>query len=155
MAGAGIELNLDKDFQAILNALANMSNPNKQRLLDFMGKELWDISEQAFQNEADPNTGTKWEPLKKPRGEKAATPGTTRPVLNDSGRLVESIHRELLHDTVMVGSNMEYAATHQYGSDTGWRGSRIPSRPYLGKPADFERRLLDDPVVLRLLGLAP
>jgi hypothetical protein len=60
MAGAGIAVNLDKDFQEILNALSRMSNPDKRGLLNFIGGELTDITEQAFQNEADPGTGEKW-----------------------------------------------------------------------------------------------
>jgi phage virion morphogenesis protein len=155
MAGAGIEVSLDKDFQTMLNALAKASNPDKRRLLDFIGKELCDITESAFANEADPATGAKWAPLKNPRGKAASEPGSTRPILWDSGNLGLSIHRELLDDAVIVGSDKVYAAVHQYGSDTGWHGSRIPARPYLGKPADFERRLMNDPTVINLLGLAP
>jgi phage virion morphogenesis protein len=154
MAGAGITVNIDKDYQTILTALAKMSAPNKRGLLDFIGKELVDISEQAFQNEADPSTGEKWATLKNPRGKEASEPGSTRPILHDSGLLVASIHRELLDDAVIVGSDRKYAATHQYGINTGWHGSRIPARLYLGKPADFERRLLDDPLILNLLGIA-
>jgi phage gpG-like protein len=32
-------------------------------------------------------------------------------------------------------------------------GSRIPPRPYMGVPADFDRRILTDPEILELLGL--
>jgi phage virion morphogenesis protein len=148
--GAGIEVNFDVDFQTILAALTAMAHPDKQALLDFIGGELEDITETAFGNESDPATGVKWESLKHPRAD-----GSTHPILQDHGTLVGSIHRELINDSVIVGSNMKYAGTHQYGSDTGWHGSHIPARPYLGKPADFERRLLDDPHVQHLLGIAP
>jgi phage virion morphogenesis protein len=149
MSGAGIEVSLDKNFQKILDALANMSNPDKQAVLEHIAGELMDISAQAFQNEADPNTSAKWAALKHPRGKKSANPGTTRPILWDSGLLGESIHRELLDDAVIVGSDREYAATHHYGDSK----RHIPPRPYLGKPDDFERRLVNDPVVLELLKL--
>jgi len=33
-------------------------------------------------------------------------------------------------------------------------GSGIPARPYLGVPRGFDRRLLEDPAVQKLLGLA-
>jgi phage gpG-like protein len=32
-------------------------------------------------------------------------------------------------------------------------GSEIPARPYMGVPKDFDRRLLEDPAVVKLLGL--
>jgi phage gpG-like protein len=32
-------------------------------------------------------------------------------------------------------------------------GSEITARPYMGVPKDFDRRLLEDPAVLKLLGL--
>jgi phage virion morphogenesis protein len=149
MSGAGIEISLDKNYQKILDALADMSSPDKQAVLEHIAGELTDISEMAFQNEADPSTGEKWTPLKHPRGKKSATPGTTRPILWDSGLLGGSIRRELLDDSVMVGSNMKYAAAHQYG----YSKRHIPPRPYLGKPSDFERRLLNDPAVMELLRL--
>jgi phage virion morphogenesis protein len=150
--GAGIEVTFDEGYETILNALAKAAHHDKQALLRFVGDELKDITETAFEQEADPSTGTKWEAIK-PRGKGASEPGSTSSILQDHGELAGSIRRELIDDAVMVGSPMVYAGTHQHGSNTGWHGSSIPARPYLGKPADFERRLLNDPYVQSLLGI--
>jgi phage gpG-like protein len=49
---------------------------------------------------------------------------------------------------------MEYARIHQKGGEAG-RGKKslIPARPYMGVPKDFDRRILNDPAVLEMLGL--
>jgi phage gpG-like protein len=56
--------------------------------------------------------------------------------------------------SVIFGSNMVYARIHQQGGQAG-RGKKsfIPARPYMGVPKDFDRRILNDPEVLKLLGL--
>jgi phage virion morphogenesis protein len=138
---------LDKNYQKILSALANMSDPDKQAVLEHVAGELTNISTQAFQNDPDPITGAKWKPFKHPRGKRASEPGSTRHILWDSSLLGGSICRELTDDAVIVGSNRKYAAAHQYG----YSKRHIPPCPYLGKPPDFERRLLDDLSVLELL----
>jgi phage gpG-like protein len=49
---------------------------------------------------------------------------------------------------------MEYARIHQQGGQAG-RGKKtdIKARPYMGVTKDFDRRILNDPAVLKLLGL--
>lgn len=171
MAGAGIEVTFDAEYQSILKAMERMAHPDKRALLDFAGKELLDITETAFETESNPATGEKWERLKYPRKD-----GSTNPILQDKGTLVGSIRRELLDDSVLVGSNLVYARIHQAGGQTkaheikptrkkalrfngrlartvNHPGSKIPARPFLGIPRDFDRRLLDDPHIQRLLGL--
>jgi phage virion morphogenesis protein len=54
------------------------------------------------------------------------------PILQVSGILASSIHSEPSADSVVVGTNIEYAAIHQYGGQAG-RGKKvtIPPRPFL------------------------
>jgi phage virion morphogenesis protein len=152
MAGAGIvkaEYN-NAEFQAIIDALSKASMPDLRKIADFAGGELDYISKKAFEHEKDPVTGKKWEPLKAPRREK---PGN--PILVAGGQLKRSLTFEGFPDgSVIFGSNMVYAAIHQYGGQAG-RGKKtlIPARPYMGVPKDFDRRVLNDPDVLKLLGL--
>lgn len=58
-------------------------------------------------------------------------------LLQSEGDLLDSIQYLVGRDVVEVGSNLIYAATHQYGDDA--RG--IPARPYLGLSDEDEREL--------------
>ena len=147
MAGAGIvKAEYDNaEFQAILDALSKAAMPDLKAIADFAGAELDYISKKAFENEKDPVDEKNWEPLKKPRPD-----GSTNPILNYGGQLKRSLIWESFPDgSVIFGSNMIYARRHQKGDET----ANIPERPYMGVPKDFDRRLLNDPAVLNLLGL--
>ncbi|MDR0760444.1 MAG: phage virion morphogenesis protein [Treponema sp.] len=178
MAGAGIlkaEYN-DSEFQAILNALSKAAMPDLRKIAAFAGAELKDISHGAFKKEADPVTGIKWKDIK-PRDKEAKSPGSTGTILQDYGQLKRSLTWEAYPDgSVIFGSNMVYARIHQQGGKTRAHeivpyhakalyfngrfarkvkhpGSLIPARPYMGVPQDFDRRILNDPEILKLLGL--
>jgi phage virion morphogenesis protein len=151
MAGAGIEARFDeREFQAILTALSRAAMPDLKAIADFAGGELDYIAKQAFEKEQDPVTGAAWKQLKKPRKD-----GSTRPILNAGGQLKRSLVWESFPDgSVIYGSNMIYARIHLKGGRAG-RGQKviIPARPYMGVPADFDRRILNDPAIQELLGL--
>ena len=87
-----------------------------------------DASARAFQNNADPSTGTPWQPLSAARQKQRE--GKGRSVVNmlqDSGLLVGSIAntggryavREIGPGYALVGTNVPYAAIHQFGGKTG------------------------------------
>jgi phage virion morphogenesis protein len=150
MAGAGIvkaEYN-ESEFQAILDALNKASMPDLLKIADFAGAELDLISKKAFEHEKDPVTGKKWEDLKQP---------------NKSGKILHgkpyhlkrTLDWEAFPDgSVIFGSNMEYARIHQEGGQAGRdKKANIPARPYMGVTKDFDRRVLNDPKILELLGL--
>jgi phage virion morphogenesis protein len=152
MAGAGIvhaEYD-DAEFQAIIDALSKAAMPDLKAIADFAGGELDYISKKAFEHEKDPVDGKKWQPLKEPRPD-----GSTNPILDYGGQLKRSLDWESFPDgSVIFGSNMVYARIHQLGGQAG-RGNKttIPARPYMGVPKDFDRRILSDPAVQKLLGL--
>ena len=152
MAGAGIvKAEYDEsEFQAILDALSKASMPDLLSIADFAGAELDYISKKAFGNEKDPVTEKNWEALKRPRPD-----GSTNPILNYGGQLKRSLSWEAFPDgSVIFGSNMEYARIHQEGGQAGKdKKANIPARPYMGVTKDFDRRILNDPAVLKLLGL--
>lgn len=166
---------MDGEYQKILDAL---SLADLKEIAAFMGAELSDITKGAFQREADPATGKKWEPIK-PRGSGSARPGTTKPILDDGGRLRESLNESYrISDdgSVVFGTNVIYARIHQEGGVTGAHeikprhkralafngrmvkkvnhpGSRIPARPFMGVPGDFGGRIMNDPAIRKLLGI--
>jgi phage virion morphogenesis protein len=155
MAGAGIEVQYDEAaFQEIMDALSKASMPDLRKIADFAGAELDYISKKAFEKEKDPVTNEPWQELKHPRKD-----GSTHPILvrlgQEGGQLKRSMTWEAFPDgSVIFGSNMVYARIHQQGGEAG-RGhaSLIPARPYMGVPQDFDRRILNDPAVLKLLGM--
>jgi phage virion morphogenesis protein len=152
MAGAGIvhaEYD-DLEFQTILDALSKAAMPDLLAIAQFAGGELDYISKKAFEHEKDPVTEKKWESLKKPRKD-----GSTNPILNYGGQLKRSLMFEAFPDgSVIFGSNMVYARIHQEGGQAGRnKKANIPARPFMGVPKDFDRRILSDPAVQKLLGL--
>jgi phage virion morphogenesis protein len=155
MAGAGIFKALydEAEFQEILDALSKASDLQLEKLAWFMGEELRDISETAFEKETDPVTGKKWEPIQ-PRGSGAKEPGSVTTILRDHGILHDSLTHNDSPEGTVFGSHMEYARIHQLGGQAGRnKSAAIPARPYMGVPKDFDRRVLNDPAVLDLLGL--
>jgi len=150
MAGAGIvKAEYEGDgLDKIMAAISKASMPDLAKLADFAGGELLDISQKAFEDEKDTVDGKPWDPLKRKRAD-----GTDRPILQYGGQLKRSLIWEGFPDgSVIFGSNMIYARIHQKGSGEGGRAN-IPARPYMGITRDFDRRVLNDPAVLKLLGL--
>ncbi len=63
-------------------------------------------------------------------------------ILQDQRRLEQSITHEPGRDQVEVGSNLVYAAIHQFGGEAGrGKAATIPARPYLGIDSEDEREI--------------
>jgi phage gpG-like protein len=170
MAGAGVEVKFDGEYQKIIEALQKASSPALQQIAHAGGQALKKVTAEAFRNGADPATGEKW----KERKDK----DNAKPLLVRRGTLRRSITFNAFPDgSVIIGSNLVYARIHQEGGRTKAHeikarnakalkflgiyrkhvhhpGSDIPARPYLGVPKDFERQFFDDPAVKQLLGMA-
>ena len=178
MAGAGVGVEFDGEYEKIIEALHKASMSALQQIAHAGGQALRDISRKAFAEGADPATGAKWSPLKSPRGESAKNPGSTSPVLVDRGTLRRSISFNAFSDgSAIIGSNLVYAGIRQWGGKTKAHdikprsgkalkflgiyrrlahhpGSDIPARPFLGVPKDFEQQFFDNPKIKELLGMA-
>lgn len=65
--------------------------------------------------------------------------------LVDTENLMSSITSYYDNDTAAVGTNVEYAAIHQFGGKAG-RGQKvdIPARPFLTLNDEDEKDLIDD-----------
>ncbi|MDR3355625.1 MAG: hypothetical protein LBO04_00345, partial [Spirochaetaceae bacterium] len=60
MAGAGIEVSFDGEYQTIIDALARASAPALLQIAEAGGIALEKVSQKAFDDRADPATGAKW-----------------------------------------------------------------------------------------------
>ena len=91
-------------------------------ILTAMGNELVSIAQGAFSDPA--LRPSAWPPRQVTR--------RPHPLLRDTGALYASIRLEqVTNRAVSVGSDLPYAAVHQFGSARRWgRGSGIPARPF-------------------------
>jgi phage virion morphogenesis protein len=155
MAGTGIDVEFnEQEIKTIIGVLQRASAPKMQKLAQFAGEELQSISKIAFEQEKDPATGKKWKDIK-PRKKQARSPGSTHPILTDYGQLRRSLVYDAFPDgSVLFGSPMVYSRVHQEGGRAGRNHStKIEQRPFLGVPKDFDRKILSDPAILKLLGV--
>ncbi len=151
-------IEIQYDDRDVLDALQDLS-----RRMDDMTPVMRDIAgvmagatERAFENETDPATGLAWHPLMastvKMRG------GDAHPLLKRSGQLAGSIVTAHGADFAQIGSNKDYAGTHQFGAGRGEFGEGryktrngtfpipwgdIPARPFLGLGEDDQDEILD------------
>lgn len=111
-----------------------------------IGEYLVGSSQARFQSQTAPD-GTAWAPLS--QWYRDSKPFNKDKILTLRGYLCSSIHWQVLPDQVLVGSNLEYAAIHQFGGiirpkrakalKVGQRivsQVRIPARQYLGLCAE-------------------
>jgi len=162
MSGAQISDSIDD--RAVTLALDRLRNKmaDPQPVLEEIGEAMVSSTKQRFIDSRDP-AGRKWKRLaydtvlgrlggrrkaftKRGRLRAAArrkltTGGGIKPLIN-SGDLLSSIDRQVRGNEVIVGSDMKYAAIHQFGGKAG-RGRKvtIPARPFLGLSGDDEREV--------------
>lgn len=167
MAGAGIRIDYDDDAaRAVLRrVVAALDDPRPA--FDDIGNYLVAATIRRFETESGPG-GAPWRKSRRAAREGGKT-------LTDSGRLRGSITHNVLSDGVEVGTNVQYAAIHQFGGRTPPRtirprrkkalffpgarhpvakvehpGSTIPARPFLG--VDAGDRAAIERIVARHLG---
>ena len=111
MPGAGVRFTVDTDDRAASRALQRaarqLSGPGLRAVLDDIGRRLETSTAHRFETGTGPD-GVPWRPSR--RAER--TGGRT---LVKSGRLKDSISRVVLDREVLVGTNVKYAAIHQFG----------------------------------------
>lgn len=123
MAGASFKMNLSSLAGPV--ALAVTAVKNRQDMAKSIGNMLVSSAIERFEKGEDPE-GKKWQVSQRAKDEGGQT-------LVDKAILKNSITFEASPEMVVVGTNEEYGAIHQYGGQAG-RGkkTRIPERPYLG-----------------------
>ena len=151
MTGVVIEFDADGVLSR-LNGL-NLRLLNLTSIMQAVGEVVRASADLAFTEGRDPY-GAPWEPLSPVtianRRQRSNVP------LRDTGVLANSISVAAGRDSVSVGTNLEYAPTHQFGAAQGQYGTTlrggpipwgdVPARPFLplnGLPPDDELDVLD------------
>jgi len=123
-----IEVKLEDNITSKLNELQKRLN-NLKPVFNQIGYTLIDIVEENFESESF--LGRAWTPLKKSTKKQKAKKGYEK-ILQNRGHLAESIDFKATNDKLILGTNVEYAAIHQFGGDTGKNHSvHIPAREFL------------------------
>ncbi|MBF0589712.1 MAG: phage virion morphogenesis protein [Magnetococcales bacterium] len=136
MAGASNHLHIDIDDEKVRDALQNVLDvvEDPTELYKSIGDYLTNSTRDRFRQEESPE-GVAWQEL---------SPTTLlgkrkddKRILKEkgiSGGLMGRISRQASREGVRVGSNVVYAAIHQFGGLAGPKDRRviIPARPYLG-----------------------
>lgn len=148
----------DADLGAALTRLVERLRHPK-RALDEIGAQLVSSTRLRFVTQSAPD-GAPWKPSARARRQGGQT-------LSDTGRLRRSITARVTPRGLQVGTNVAYAAPHQFGAEIPARtirarfaqalafpgrggrtifrksvrhpGSTIPARPFLGLSAEDER----------------
>lgn len=134
MAGLGLtyEVN-DREVQAML---ARLERFDRQALANDIGMELVSSTQQRFRAGVSP-AGEPWIPSERALFEGGKT-------LVDHGHLRDSITYMVYLDGsgLEVGTNLVYAAIHQFGGRAGRNHAvKLRARPFLGVSADDEEAI--------------
>jgi len=133
---SGLSLKVTVDDTQVRAALSSLDAQldDMTAIFDEVGDMLVLSTLERFERGEDPG-GAPWTVSQ--RAER--TGGKT---LVDSGRLQDSIVHEAGPKHVAIGTNVIYAAIHQFGGQAG-RGlaATIPARPYLGVSAEDEAEI--------------
>lgn len=96
-----------------LSAGLSRFEAEKPRIYREIGQSLLVSIRQGFEVERSPD-GEAWEPLKPATVRQRK--GDAHPILQRKGRLKKTITRKINPDSVVVGTNLVYAAVHQFGA---------------------------------------
>ena len=128
-----IDLTQFKSLQSRIEALSRM---DLAPLMDEIGATVESQTRRRLSEEKESPDGEVWPGWSQPY---STTRHGGHSLLEGDGDLVDSIHSVASADEVHVGSNLVYAAIHQFGGEDV--GSNIPARPYLGLSADNLREI--------------
>lgn len=132
MSGVRITID-DADLRAALGRLRRfVADP--EPALKTIGQALITSTQERIRNEVSP-TGARWPALNPEYA--AAKRGTG--MLMESGRLVGSFSRQVSGSRLVVGTNVAYAAIHQFGGTIRPKGSAL--RFFVGRREIFARKV--------------
>jgi phage virion morphogenesis protein len=137
-------------MEAALDGLQRLAGFDAAQVLDEVGAIVEDSTKVRIADEKTAPDGTPWADWS---ADYAATRRAQHSLLVASGNpgLLESIQRYASPTEVEIGSNMIYAAVHQFGAAQGAFGNTsrgspipfgdIPARPYLGLSDDDRQEI--------------
>lgn len=123
----------DAELKAELRKLADKIN-NLTPFFADVGETLLNSTRERFRSMTDPD-GTPWAPLSP--AYQAQKPKNKNLILTLNGFLRGTLTKQATRDSLRIGSPLDYAAKHQFGS------GRIPARPFLGLSEEDRSDLLD------------
>ncbi len=141
----------DTEVRRALGALAAQVADLTPAMTD-IGQALVTTTDLTFRGQHDP-WGNPWQPLSPVT--LARRRGSSAHILRDTGRLANSLHFVADAHSVAVGTDVIYAATHQFGNPAnrmfGRASAPIPARPFLpirasgqvDLPPDLQADILD------------
>lgn len=136
MAGTSM-LQVDaRELDRVAQALARASLSTKGKVLDAVGAEVESQVRRRIDEDKTAPDGTDWDEWSESYRK---TRDGQHSLLVGEQSLLDSIQYAIAGPSVDVGSNLVYAATHQYGDPD----RNIPARPYLGLSSDDERDIMD------------
>lgn len=145
-----IRIEINDDASGGLRRLQQMGVNLRPVMVD-IGAMLRAATDLRFVDSTDPNGG-KWKPLS-PVTALLRKKGRGGQPLIDRSRLRTSITYLASSRDVLVGTNVKYAGTHQFGAKKGQYGKTkrnspipwgdVPARPFLGVSRDDEREMSD------------
>lgn len=149
---ASIQLTID-GLDAVEALLDRLENPDIPLLLDDIGALVVSQTQSRISDDKAGPDGEAW-PEWSARYAKTRHGGQGLLLAEGNPGLLSSITHLVYAGGVDVGSNLIYAAHHQFGSEKeSGRGSGVPARPYLGLSPDNrdEIELICDEFVEQLL----
>jgi phage virion morphogenesis protein len=146
----GARINANLDDKAIRDALGRLKGLPRDGLLKNIGEALLGTTLKRFRTETDPD-GQPWHPLLPAYAAIKRGPGILRESARPGSSLMGTIVYQVRGNEVIVGSNVKYAAVHQFGATITPKTAKalvfrlgagggvvrvksvtIPARPYLG-----------------------
>lgn len=125
MSGAGVQVNLAADPR-LLARLERLAEFDLGPLLEGIGMEVENQTRRRIQGDKAAPDGTGWPEWS---AKYAKTRHSGHSLLQGDGHhLLDSITSDVEGDSVLVGSPLVYAATHQFGDPA----RSIPQREFLG-----------------------
>ncbi|MEO0681034.1 MAG: phage virion morphogenesis protein [Pseudomonadota bacterium] len=136
----GVSLTIEtRGLHAQLNALQRLGRWEETELLGAVGAVAEGAARRRLDEEKAGPDGAPWAPWSDAYG---ARRKPNQSLLVRSGALRDSLHHVVEGNVVRVGSNLVYAAIHQFGgADAG--KPELPARPYLGLSAEDEAEIED------------
>lgn len=164
---SSVSVRLEGDTEELLAKLNKMENIDKAGIMNAIAEGLRTSTMERFANEESPD-GTKWKPSIRASGDQTGYDRKNRTVIRGgktltlTANLKNHIHAQADASGAAVGTDIEYAATHQFGAQRTIRakngnylrfkaGGRwvsvpsvrvnIPARPFLGISQEDEEEI--------------
>ncbi len=128
-----VQEQLSKQMNEALKQLHRLEMP-----MDVVGQEVLSQTIERITQEQKAPDGTPWADWSESYQSYKARKRDGGAFLDASGELIDSLNYEASTNSALVGTNLVYAATHQFGDDE--RG--ITARPYLGLSKQNELDLM-------------